>query len=176
MPATFLKTVLVSTRHPLTCTLRKSPELLVRTCPWKPKLIMVLRDPVTRAYSHYNFERKVLNPDKIGNKTFEFLLEQEMQVLKKYGLDSFTDISNDEWIKRFYQAQASLSGYVNLNECFRMRGMYWIQILKWKEYFEDLLVLNHEELYTNAGVMNKIYDFLGVPSMRHGDLYSCQQG
>lgn len=154
----------------------KVPELLERTCPWKPKLIMVLRDPVTRAYSHYNFERKVVNPDKIGNKTFEFLLEQEMQVLKKYGLDSFTDISNDEWIKRFYQAQASLSGYVNLNECFCMRGMYWIQILKWKEYFEDLLVLNHEELYTNAGVMNKIYDFLGLPSMRHATSIRANKG
>jgi hypothetical protein len=54
--------------------------------------------------------------------------------------------------------------------------MYWIQILKWKEYFEDLLVLNHEELYTNAGVMNKIYDFLGLPSMRHATSIRANKG
>lgn len=50
-----------------------------------------------------------------------------------------------------------------------MRGMYWIQLLKWKELFGDnLLVLNYKELFSEraAAVMQRVFDFIGVSPLK----------
>ena len=36
------------------------PALIDRICSWKPKILVILRDPIERAYSHYRMEREKL--------------------------------------------------------------------------------------------------------------------
>lgn len=58
-----------------------------------------------------------------------------------------------------------------------MRGMYWIQLLEWKELFDDLLVLSYDELFTdNAAVMARVYDFIGVSPMKQSGIGKSNKG
>ena len=71
------------------------PKAIVQTCPWKPKVIIMLRNPVDRLYSHYQMyyvqqrgeeedggfeQREVIVP------TLEELLNDELRMLRKHRL------------------------------------------------------------------------------------------
>lgn len=87
----FPSNVLAFDKTPSYVYLEQVPELLLRACPWKPKIIVVLRDPVDRAFSHYNFEKTNLHPNEFVNKSFEMLLRQELKVLQEFGLYPFSN-------------------------------------------------------------------------------------
>ena len=118
------------------------------------KLIAVLRDPVTRALSHYNHERahdrEPLSFDE-ALRAERSRLDGEMdRVLREPG---------------YYSDALRNQSYVH-------RGMYAEQLERWLEHFsrDQLLVLQSEVLFEQPdAVYQRVLSFLGLPPHHPGD-------
>ena len=105
------------------------------------KLIVILRDPVRRAISHY-FHR---SRNKTA-KTLETEMRREFRRAPEYLADPE---AHRKW----------RSGFV-------MAGLYAQQLRTWLEYFppEQFLILRLEDMKAGIdGFMGGVYDFLGLP-------------
>ncbi len=112
------------------------------------KIILMLRNPVDRAYSHYHHEVR------LGYETASFpeALQQEDARLQ----GERTKILNN----RHYNSDR----YMHYS--YLRRGIYVEQVRSWFELFpsEQILVLKSEDFFSNtAAIMRRVYDFLGVP-------------
>lgn len=111
------------------------------------KLIMILRNPIDRAYSHYHFNVR----RNLEALTFEQAIVKEPSRIKK----------GEKELKR---------GPAYDNQDFRLysylkRGMYAEQINRWFSYFprEQILIITHEELNERPiEVMNELFAFLDL--------------
>ena len=109
------------------------------------KIIIILRDPVKRTYSHYQMNKKIgienqpiMQALKNDLNQFE---EREKEVLEK-------DIFYSDYFKRFQ---------------YLGRGEYARQIKKWEEFFpkNQILILKLEDLEKDPQkVLNDIFKFL----------------
>ncbi len=117
----------------------------------KVKLIILLRNPVDRAYSHYNMNVR-FNLDKLS---FEEAIEKEHELLKG-GIDR---ILIDKHYKKF-----------KFNRFFYLlRGIYLNQIKFWFRYFpkEQILILKSEDFFDHPpDILKKIFKFLEIPNWR----------
>lgn len=108
------------------------------------KLIVLLRDPVDRAYSHYQHTVR----HHVQIPTFEEALEIEQRLFAERRSDvSFYD---DEMCHR---------------HSYAIRGRYVDQLTRWYDVFprEQLLVLRSEDLYREpAEHFNIVLDFIGL--------------
>ncbi|MBN2866568.1 MAG: sulfotransferase domain-containing protein [Thiotrichales bacterium] len=106
------------------------------------KLILVLRDPVKRAYSQYNMA-----------------LQKGKESL------SFSEAVRAEMAQEPFPNQERIKSYVS-------RGFYFQQISKLLEVFESkqLIVLFSDDLMNNHRmVLSELNDFLGIPTFDYGD-------
>jgi len=106
------------------------------------KLIIILRDPVYRAYSQYNNGVR----DGLEKLSFEEMLQVEMKNLEE-------DPSNI--YEKFFKSRSVL-----------VKGIYAEQLKIWYSIFkkEQIHIISTEELSTNAEItMNSVYDFLELP-------------
>ena len=113
------------------------------------KLLLVLRDPIERAYSHYNHIRR-LNREPLS---FEEAIEKEEERIK----DDVDKLAKDENYKADKRRDYS----------YLSRGYYARQLKEWLKYFslEQLLVIQSEEFYRETPkVYNEIVEFLGLNS------------
>ncbi len=117
------------------------------------KLIVLLRNPVDRAYSHYHYNLKAGYENK--NASFEEALAKEPERL-----------GNNEALMRqnptYYSFDYRMLSYLK-------RGLYVEQIETWMQYFsrDQFLILKSEALYADpASVLNRVYGFLGLPPYR----------
>ena len=132
------------------------PARLKQTCPWV-KLIVLLRDPVKRAYSQYTmlFENDLLDV------TFEEHLKLDFEWMNMVGLANTTLSPEEEdvtWNK--YLMHPTWERHV------LGRGMYEIQLRTWFRYFgrSQFLVLKSQDLDVNReATLKRVYEFLGVP-------------
>jgi hypothetical protein len=127
-----------------------APARAARTVPGA-RLILLLRDPVDRAYSHYQHRvRKGI--ETLG---FEDAVEAEGERLRGE-------------LERMLQDER----YVSFNHqhfSYLSRGVYADQIPAWAERFgEDrMLVLKTEDLFERpAPAFRRVLDFLGLPPWR----------
>jgi hypothetical protein len=106
------------------------------------KCIVILRDPISRAYSHYYHnlrKQKNLNV-KREERTFEIAVQDELQSLK------------------LGQEISSMISYVS-------RGFYVDQIEHWLKYFpkEQFLFLKSDDFFRDQqAVLDACFKFLGV--------------
>ena len=111
------------------------------------KLILMLRNPVKRAWMHYHLEVAV-GCEKLD---FEKAIASEPDRLK----GEIEKIKADE-------------GYYSFNHqhySYLSRGIYVEQIKNWLDYFprEQLLILKSEEFYANTSqVFSEVLDFLDI--------------
>ena len=112
------------------------------------KLIVLLRDPVDRAYSNYMLERK-RNAESLD--TFSQAVAMESMRTKgdeeKMKLDPYHD-GND--FQRY---------------SYMKRGLYGQQLQRWLTYFpkDRFLLLKSEEFYADPKkILTRIYDFLNI--------------
>ncbi|MDP1622354.1 MAG: sulfotransferase domain-containing protein [Bacteroidales bacterium] len=120
------------------------------------KLIVLLRDPVARAYSHYMMIR---NKGYEPFETFEEALAAEPDRLA----------GTTEEIK---------SGRCRFNLNHQMysylaRGMYHMQVQEWLKYFQmdQFLFIKSELFFDNPKAeLLKVYDFLGIEPIFPSDL------
>ena len=113
------------------------------------KLIAVLRNPVDKAYSHYNSKMQVEGDTKT---TFEEMVEEDIKTFQKF--ENTNLIIDDEYFSN--HIEKSPLG----------RGLYAQQLKIWFELFDpkQILILTSEELSTETNkTMNKIFQFLDLP-------------
>jgi hypothetical protein len=127
----------------------RSPQLVSRLIP-NVKLIVVLRDPVDRALSHYNH-----NCRRGGLETlsFEDAIQQELerigQDLERVIQDKDCD---EEKIKRY---------------SYTHRGFYDEQLERWFQFFpkEQFCILQSEEFFEHSqSQLELVLKFLGLPN------------
>jgi len=118
-------------------------KIMLPTC----KFIVMLRNPVNRAYSHYWHERKH------GRENLSFIdaIVAENDRLK--GEEELL-LENDKYVSEKHRRFSYFS-----------RGCYAKQIERWYSYFsrDDFLFIESEEFFNNSfSVMHQINEFLGI--------------
>lgn len=123
-----------------------APKRIFQVMP-KAKLIVLLRNPVDRAYSHYWLRTT------LGDETL-----------------SFEDAIHAEE-ERISEARERLLADENYHDKHRRvsylsRGIYVDQLRRWMNYYpkEQFLILRSEDLYSDpAGITKQALEFIGVP-------------
>lgn len=124
------------------------PHRAARLLP-QAKLIALLRNPIDRAHSHYEHERRG------GRETLSFpdAIEREPERLA----------GEEERLR-------SDPGYYSYNHhrySYLRRGCYLDQLRRWTEHYPraQLLVLQSERLFGDPpGTMARVHEFLGLPA------------
>jgi len=109
------------------------------------KLIVMLRNPIDRAYSHWN----MMVTHKHENLSFEEAINKEKQRI----LGLYKKMETDQ---RFYSKEYFWYGYLE-------RSTYINRLKKWFEYFprEQFLILKSEELFNDPNnTYKKVLEFL----------------
>ncbi len=119
------------------------------------RLIVLLRNPVERAYSHYHHEIRR------GGETrsFEEAIEQEEASLS----GELDKIMKDE---HYYSRNYMRRSYLN-------RGIYIDQLKTWMNYFdrEQFLILKSGDFYKDPpSILRRVYGFLDLPDWQPDDL------
>lgn len=125
------------------------------------KLIVLLRDPVSRAYSHYHHEKR-LGREKL---TFEEAVEREEPRL-----------AADE--KKIF-AHPPRYSFPHHHYSYLARGLYFQQIARWREHFPEsrFLVLKSEDFFTDpASALERVQNFLGLPVVPGGEYGRYNEG
>jgi hypothetical protein len=126
------------------------------------RFILILREPISRAYSAWNMYRQWSDdgvvPWAIANDQHGKDVSPIYQTFFKNGCPSFTD---------YIQVEMGLieKGDSEEEPSLLRRGLYKQQIERYVELFgwENVLVLGFNELKTNSeGVIRKCHEFLGV--------------
>ena len=109
------------------------------------KLIMILRNPVTRSYSHYQMSVR----KKRRTISFEETIKQELETFRKTAPDPSGLPIPPFDLKAILQ-----------------RSIYYNQIERWLEYYpkEQILFLKSEDFFNNtAEVIQTVFDYLELP-------------
>ncbi len=111
------------------------------------KILVILRNPVDRAYSQYWHNIR----NKVETLTFEEVIEQEPERLK----GEFEKLISDPTYKSYNYQKFS----------YQERGKYIEQLKRWLNYFkpEQILVITNDELRNKPKkTMGKVFDFLKI--------------
>ena len=160
------------------------PGLISKVCEWKPKILIMLRDPIERAYSHYKMERE----KKRIKQSFDEVVREEMLFLQKVKLiqapiipanatgsgffEFMNKINADQFQPPLLSDEASDAAHKkviqNLTHTnFLQRGMYSVQLKRWLRYFsleDTILVIKFEDFQADpAKIYQEILDFIGIP-------------
>ena len=115
------------------------------------KIIVILRNPVDRAYSHYHVNVK----EKSEKRSFEDAIFEEMNRIKSERI-----IQNKN---------KNLRVFTPNNIHYLKKGFYALQLKSWFKIFprEQILVLSTEEFQEDQNLIyKKIFDFLNIPNMK----------
>jgi Sulfotransferase domain len=122
------------------------PERAARLLP-DIKLVAVLRDPVERAFSHYQHELR----ERRESLSFPEAIDREAERLA----------GEEERLA----ADGDYYSYNHHRYSYTRRGLYLEQLRRWTRHFprSQLLVLQSEQLFRDpAGASASVYRFLGV--------------
>jgi hypothetical protein len=122
------------------------PERLKKENP-EAKIILLLRDPAERAFSHYKMNKKN------GTETLSFsqALEQETERLE----GDLKKFENNE----FYNAKS------HRLYSYKTRGLYDYQLQNWLKYFplNQIMIIKSEDFFSNTEkVVKEVLRFLGL--------------
>jgi hypothetical protein len=117
------------------------------------KLIAVLRDPKTRALSHYQMSLRRGREDL----PFDEAVRREEERISRGWEKLQSGVVSDSTAYRYFS--------------YKHRGRYAEQLRRYLEYFDrsQLLVLSSEALRNDTeSTMRRIWDFLGIPAQLDG--------
>lgn len=112
------------------------------------KLLVILRNPVDRAYSHYQHEVRKGREEE----SFEEAIRLESKRLEGEK-----------------EKLLNVSGYYSFNHhrhSYLSRGLYSEQLKEWLAYFslDQMFIIDSRELFdSTAETMNQVFRFLGLP-------------
>ena len=144
--------------------------------PGELKIVVLLRDPVDRSYSHYHH-----NDEKYGRppkESFRSKVEREIALLRTLGID---DIGGDASINDQADFWKRYKATASPKESLIARGLYVLQLRQWfgvlhNAYGTDdlsdvILVLESERLHEHAQeTMDDVLDFLEMGPYRYPTL------
>jgi hypothetical protein len=113
------------------------------------KIIVLLRDPVDRAYSHYNYIQRVRGEEY----SFDEALEREMCL--------------DEWKNKPIFEKPPCPEMKHPNRSYIARGRYFEQIAPLFDLFEKekILILKSEDFFASpSDIFQETLQFLGLPT------------
>ena len=116
------------------------------------KLIVLLRNPVDRAYSHYQHQVKRVKREARETLTFEEAIEAEERILSG---EVSKMLQNEDYKSFSHRSRSYLS-----------RGIYIDQLLLWSSFFrrEQMLVLKSEDLFNDTtNALERVLDLLEIP-------------
>lgn len=112
------------------------------------KLIVLLRDPVERAFSHYKERVRA----GVENLSFEEALSAEPRRLAG-------ELERMQAEPQYYSRPHDWFSYRN-------RGIYHPQLVRWQQHFasRSMLVLRSEDFYSDpTAALHQVHRFLGLP-------------
>jgi hypothetical protein len=115
------------------------------------KLIVLLRNPVDRAYSHYQHQVKRVKGERRETLTFEEAIEAEERILPG---EVSKMLQNEHYESLSHRTRSYLR-----------RGIYIDQLLVWSSYFqrEQMLILKSEDLFNDTtNILERTLDFLEI--------------
>ena len=115
------------------------------------KIILVLRDPIQRAISHY-FHNKRKNKEELG--MLEAFREEEARIARRYK----TLLRNENG-----------TDWEVANHSYKARGVYHRQLRRFRKHFpgSQILLLSTDCLAEDPkGTMKQVYEFIGVDPAR----------
>jgi hypothetical protein len=124
-----------------------APQRIAKMLP-DAKFILLLRNPVDRAYSHYHHEVRK------GTEKLSFL-EALAKEPERLAGEKEKMIADTNYYSFNYQRYSYLA-----------RGIYADQLAEWLKYFplKQLLVIKSEDMYADANaIVQQILTFLNVP-------------
>ena len=161
----------------------KVPERIKTIVPWA-KIIIVLRDPVERAYSTFRMNSIRFKEENVehGEVTFETCVNIDIENLEKVGIlnnENFWEITDEEKTLRWLQYFKTWNkGILTENEVCNGeigRGLYYMQLLIWVKHYsfdeakKEILIIKSETLKpdkaTNKVNLKNITDFLLVDGL-----------
>ena len=116
------------------------------------KLIILLRNPIDRAYSHYQHQVKRVTGKARETLAFEEAIEAEERILPA---ETSKMLQDEHYESSSHRTRSYLS-----------RGRYMDQLLIWSSFFQrsQLLVLKSEDLFINTtDALERVLDFLEIP-------------
>lgn len=122
------------------------PGRVFKSCP-KSKFIVMLRNPVDRAYSHFMMQKK----RKIEPLSFEDAIKVESARISK---EENKLLINPEYNSIIHQQRSYIA-----------RGNYYYQLKRWLEFFpiEQFLFIKSETFFDNpSNQLPKIFSFLNI--------------
>jgi hypothetical protein len=140
--------------HPL------AGERILRALP-DVKLLVILRDPVERAYSFY---RQQVD---LGNETLSFAEAVEREPQRLLG-----EAERMRADPRYFSFEMKFHSYVT-------RGDYAASLARWFGYFprERFMIVRAEDLFADpAAVMAETHRFLGLPAFTDAEFPRLNQG
>jgi len=114
------------------------------------KIIVMLRNPIDRAYSQFNVSVK----EKTEEISFDEAITEEMNRLK-------VEILDDD--------RQTLLEFPENNRHYIKKSLYALQLKSWFDIFpkENILVLSTEEFRENEeNIYRKIFEFLDIPEIQ----------
>jgi hypothetical protein len=117
------------------------------------KLVVLLRNPVDRAYSHYQHQvKRVTEGQTPETLPFEEAIEVEKRILPG---EVSRMLQNEYYVSSAHRTRSYLS-----------RGIYIDQLLAWSRFFQkkQLLILKSEDLFSDTTtVLERMLAFLEIP-------------
>lgn len=154
-PLTSTKNKLVGDNTPYYIFHPFVPERVHKACP-EARLIAILRNPIDRAYSQYQMERR---KGRELNATFEGAIKGELERIKLARIEvNNSPLENN---------------HIHENTSYLSRGLYVEQIEDWLKWFDlkQLLVLESESFFNEPEKgLKSVYDFLGLENIVAEDL------
>jgi hypothetical protein len=155
------------------------PTLIKKVVPWA-KIIVTLRNPVDRSFSHFRMKRE----REQESRELEAVLGDELSHLRQYPYFDVPDNAPFEIpvANNTYSANLNITGGNNTGTVQRRRpklqgilyrGCYHHQLRNWFRHYtlgENLLVVNYERLDLDPeSVLEEILDFVGAPEYEFTD-------
>jgi hypothetical protein len=116
------------------------------------KLIVLLRNPIDRAYSHYQHQVRRVKGEARETLTFEEAIEVEQRILPG-------EVS--KMLQSEYYASST-----HRTRSYLSRGIYVDQLLAWSSFFQrkQMLILKSEDLFNDTtNALERMLDFLEIP-------------
>ena len=125
------------------------------------KLIVLLRDPIERAFSHYHHERRL----GIEKLSFEDAIKEEPKRLSGELEKMLVD-------ENYYSFNHQHFSYLE-------RGIYVEQLVRWEKFFpkKQILVLSSNEFYSEpTKICNQVFDFLNLGNYSFDEIKTYNKG
>lgn len=129
------------------------PERVKAVLP-EVKLILLLRDPIERAFSHYRHNKAM----GYEGRSLKGAIEEELTLGPRRCLE--------------VRLRNTTGSQTHRHFCYLTRGLYLEQIMDWRRLFprEQMLVLRSEDFFRDTAVaFGKVTDFLGLQRWQPGE-------